>query len=105
MLKKLIRKIIFLYKRPVQYEDMRKKTLYCEIYFYDHEWHTTKKIIGEIDTQQLFSTLNSFIEVKNYESKIISKHDVERIIIYEKQNEIAIAKETLEVNTTLKIES
>jgi len=84
---------------------MRIKIVYCEIYFFDHEWQTTRKIIGEVDTQQLFSPLNSFIEVKNYENKTISKYDVERLIIYEKKSEIAIAKETLEVNTTLKIES
>ncbi|MFX1344109.1 MAG: hypothetical protein ACFFBC_00305 [Promethearchaeota archaeon] len=83
---------------------MRKKTLYCEIYFYDHGWHTTKKIIGEVDRLQLFSPLNSFIEVKNYENKIISKRDVKHVIVFEMQNEIVIAKNSLEVNKPLKIE-
>jgi len=105
LFKKLKRKIIFLYKRPVKYVDMRKKNLYCEIYFFDSELNTTKKIIGEVDKQQLFSPLNSFIEVKNYGNKTISKHDVERIIIYEKQSEIIITKESLEVNNSLKIEN
>ena len=84
---------------------MRKKNLYCEIYFFDSEWNTTKKIIGEVDKQQLFSPVNSFIEVQNYENKTISKHDVKHIIVFEMKNEIVIAKDSLEVNTALKIES
>ncbi len=83
---------------------MLKDNLICKIYFFDAEWNATKKIIGVVDKKQLFSPLNSFIEVKNYGNKTISKHDVERVIVYEKQSEIVIAKGTLEVNKPLKIE-
>ena len=34
-----------------------------------------------------------------------TKNDVERVIVYEKQDEIVIAKDSLEVNKPLKIES
>lgn len=84
---------------------MLKDNLICKIYFFDADWNATKKIIGVVDKTQLFSPLNSFIEVKNYANKTISKSDVERVIVYEKQSEIVIAKDSLEVNTALKIES
>ena len=45
-----------------------------------------------VDKRQLFLSMNSFIEVKNYGNKTISKNDVERVIVYEKQNEIKIRK-------------
>jgi len=83
---------------------MLKDNLICKIYFFDAEWNATKKIIGVVDKKQLFSPLNSFIEVKNYGNKTISKDDVERVIVYEKQSEIVIAKDSLEVNKPLKIE-
>ena len=83
---------------------MKNSTLICKIYFFDSGYGTTKKIIGMVDKNQLFSPLNNFIEVKNYVNKIISKHDVERVIVYEKQKELVIAKNSLEVNTSLKIE-
>jgi len=57
-----------------------------------------------VDKRQFFSDLNSFIEVKNYGNKTISKNDVERVIVYEKQSDIDIAKDSLEVNKPLKIE-
>jgi len=84
---------------------MLKDNLICKIYFFDAEWNATKNIIGVVDRRQIFSPLNSFIEVKNYGNKTISKIDVERIIVYEKQSEIVIAKDSLEVNTALKIEN
>ena len=84
---------------------MKKDTLICKICFFDSEYGTTKKIIGMVDKNQLFSPLNNFIEVKNYGNKTISKNDVERVIVYEKQRELVIAKNTLEVNSPLKIET
>jgi hypothetical protein len=76
----------------------------CKIYFHDAEWNATKKIIGVVDKNQLFSSVNNFIEVKNYGNKIISKNDIEKIIVYEEQKELVIAKNTLEVNAPLNIE-
>ena len=83
---------------------MNKDTLICKISFFDSEFNCVKKIIGVVNKKQLFSMANNFIEVKNYGNKIISKHDVERVIVYEKQRELVIAKKSLEVNTPLKIE-
>ena len=83
---------------------MKNTTLICKICFFDSEHSTPKKIIGMVDKNQLFSPLNNFIEVKNYGNKIISKYDVERVIVYEKQKELVISKKSLEVNTPLKIE-
>lgn len=84
---------------------MKKDDLICKIYFFDAEGNATKKIIGVVDRRQLFSPLNSFIEVKNYGNKTISKNDVERVIVYEKQSELLISKNNLEVNKPLKSES
>ncbi len=83
---------------------MLNEDLICKIYFFDTEWNATKKIIGVVNKKQLFSPLNSFIEVKNYGNKTISKNDVERVIVYEEQSELVIAKNSLEVNRPLKIE-
>ena len=83
---------------------MKQDNLICKIYFFDVEWNATKKNIGVVEKRQLFSPLNSFIEVKNYGNKTISKNDVERVIVYEKQSENVIAKDSLEVNKPLKIE-
>ena len=83
---------------------MNKDNLICKIYFFDAEYNRTKTIIGVVNKKQLFSSMNNFIEVKNYGNKIISKHDVERVIVYEKQMELVIAKSSLEVNSPLKIE-
>lgn len=83
---------------------MKNSTLICKICFFDSEYGTTKKIIGMVDKNQLFSPLNNFIEVKNYRNKTISKNDVEKVVVYEKQIDLVIAKNSLEVNTPLKIE-
>ena len=83
---------------------MNNNSLICKISFFDSEFNAVKKIIGVVDKKQLFSITNNFIEVKNYGNKTISKHDVERVIVYEKQRELVIAKNTLEVNSLLKIE-
>lgn len=82
---------------------MKENLLVCKIYFYDTDSNTAKKIVGMIDKNQLFSPLNNFIEVKNYKNKTISKNDVEKIFVYEKQTELVITKKSLEVNTPLKI--
>lgn len=84
---------------------MKKENLICKIHFFDAELKTTRIIIGIVDKTQLFSPLNNFIEVNNYGNKTISKSDVEKIVVYEKQSELVIAKNSLEVNTALKIES
>lgn len=84
---------------------MNKNNLICKIYFFDTEWRTPKKIMGVVDKEQLFSPLNTFIEVKNYGNKTISKIDIERVIVYQKQSELVIAKNTLKVAKPLKIES
>jgi len=84
---------------------MNKNNLICKIYFFDAEWKKPKKIIGVVDKEQLFSPLNNFIELKNYGNKTILKIDVERVIVYQKQSELAIAKNTLEVTKPLKVES
>ena len=84
---------------------MNNNSLICKISFFDSEFNTVKKIIGVVDKKQLFSMETIFIEVKNYENKIISKHDVEGILVYEKQMELVITKNSLEVNTPLKMEA
>jgi hypothetical protein len=84
---------------------MDKNNLICKIYFFDADWKIPKKIIGVVDKIQLFSPLNTSIELKNYGNKIISKIDIERIIVYQKQDELIITKNTLKVAKQLKVES
>ena len=83
---------------------MKQDHLICKIYFFDVEWNKTKKIIGVVDKEQLFSPLKNFIELKNYGNKTISKNDVKKVIIYEKQPKNVIAKQNFKVNTPTKIE-
>ncbi|MFX1375196.1 MAG: hypothetical protein ACFFA0_05235 [Promethearchaeota archaeon] len=83
---------------------MRQDHLICKIYFFDVEWNKTKKIIGVVERKQLFSPLNKFIELKNYGNKTISKNDVKKVFIYEKQPKMVIVKQDFKVNTPTQIE-
>ena len=47
-----------------------------KIYFMDPDSSIIKQIIGQVDTTQLFSALNSFIEVENDTNRTISKNDI-----------------------------
>ena len=83
---------------------MRDDYLLCKIYFFDTEWKKSKKIFGVVDKNQFFSPLKDFIELKNYGNKIISKKDLEKVVFYEKQREIYITENTLDVKDKTKIE-
>lgn len=83
---------------------MKQDNLICKIYFFDEKLKKTIKIIGIVNKNQLSSSLNNFIELKNYGNKIISKNHLEKIIMCEKQNEIVVARHDFEVNNQTKIE-
>ena len=83
---------------------MRKDNLICKIFFFDKKWEITKRIIGVVDINQLFSPLDEFIELKNYGNKTISKKDLVKIFIYEEQREIGTNNLSLELNNQTKIE-
>ncbi|MFX1479335.1 MAG: hypothetical protein ACFFCI_14470 [Promethearchaeota archaeon] len=82
---------------------MNEKLL-CKIVFVEAGWSTPLKIIGVVDKTQLYSPVNAFIEVKNYRNKVISKGDIEEIVVYKEHKRIVLAKPTFEVSTSLKIE-
>lgn len=83
---------------------MKQDNLICKIYFFDEELKKIIKIIGVVNKKQLFSSLDNFIELKNYGNKIISKNDLERVILCDNQHEIIIARHDLEVKDQAKIE-
>ena len=83
---------------------MIKQKIVCKIYFMDPDSSIIRQIIGQIDTTQLFSALNSFIEVENDINRTINKHDIQEVVIFEEQRRIVIAKDNLEVNYPLQIE-
>ncbi|MFX1478494.1 MAG: hypothetical protein ACFFCI_10200 [Promethearchaeota archaeon] len=82
---------------------MNKKLL-CKIVFVEPGWNTPLKIIGVVDKAQLFSPVNTFIEVENYRNKVISKGDIEEIVVYKEHKRIVLVKPSFEVSTSLKIE-
>ena len=55
-------------------------------------------ILGVVDREQLFSPVNSFIEVKNYGNKVIGKEDIMEIKIYKEHESVVIDKISLAVN-------
>jgi len=76
----------------------------CKIFFFDEELKKTIRILGIINRNQLFSPLDNFIELKNYGNKTISKKHLEKVIVYEEQQEIFVGRHALEVKNQTKIE-
>ena len=76
---------------------MLENDLICKILFRSVEMGMTRWIYGVVDKEQLFSSVNSFIEVKNYGNKVISKLDIERIIIYKEYESTVIDKNSLAI--------
>ena len=83
---------------------MKRDNLICKVYFFDKKLEKTKRIIGVVDINQLFSPLDKFIEIKNYGNKTISKKDLVKIILYEDQREIAVNSQSLKLNNQTIIE-
>ncbi|MFX0028436.1 MAG: hypothetical protein ACFE8B_04460 [Candidatus Hermodarchaeota archaeon] len=63
-----------------------------------------KKIIGVVDKNQIFSSQEEIIELKNYGNKTISKNNLEKVIVYDQQIETMMAKNDLKLKDKLKIE-
>lgn len=83
---------------------MESGDLICKIYFYDKERKKMKKIIGVVDKNQIFSSQEEIIELKNYGNKTISKNNLEKVIVYDQQIETMMAKNDLKLKDKLKIE-
>ena len=83
---------------------MKKDKLICKIYFFDEELKKTIKVIGVVNKKQLSSSFDNFIELKNYGNKTISKNNLEKVIVYEKQHEIIMNRYDIEVDNRTKIE-
>ena len=62
-------------------------------------------ILGVVDREQLFSPVNSFIEVKNYGNKVIGKEDIMEIKIYKEHESVVIDKTNLSVHRPISMES
>lgn len=84
---------------------MVNENLICKIYFFDEGLKKTIRILGIINRNQLFSSLDNYIELKNYGNKAISKSNLEKVIVYENQQEIFVDRQVLEVKNQIKIES
>ena len=83
---------------------MKKDKLICKIYFFDEELKKTIKVIGVVNKKQLSSSFDNFIELKNYGNKTISKNNLEKVIVYEKQHEIIMSRYDIEVDNRTEIE-
>jgi hypothetical protein len=83
---------------------MNDDNLICKIYFFDPEWKRSRKILGVVQKNQLFSPVNRFIELKNYGNKMILKKHLEEVILYENEREVNITENTLYVRDKTIIE-
>jgi len=84
---------------------MLENDLICRILFQSPDMRTAQWILGVVDKDQLFSTINSFIEVKNYGNKVIGKEDIEEIKIYREYESVVIDKNSLAINRPVSMES
>jgi hypothetical protein len=66
---------------------------------------TSQWVLGVVDKAQLFSPINSFIEVKNYGNKVICKEDIEEVRIYKEYESVVIDKDRLAINRPVSMES
>lgn len=73
--------------------------------FQSPDMRIAQSILGVVDKEQLFSPINSFIEVKNYGNKVIGKEDIEEIKIYREYESVVIDKNSLAINHPVSIES
>ena len=83
---------------------MKRQNIICKIYFFDKELKKTKRIFGVININQLFSSLDEFLELKNYGNKTILKKDLVKVVLYEDQHDILKRSQLLELNSHTKIE-
>lgn len=84
---------------------MLETDLICKILFRNTEMKHAQWVLGVVDKAQLFSPINSFIEVKNYGNKIIGKGDIEEVRIYREYESIVIDKNNFMVNRPVSMES
>ena len=77
---------------------MLENDLICKILFQETKMNVVRWILGVVDREQLFSPVNSFIEVKNYGNKVIGKEDIMEIKIYKEHESVVIDKISLAVN-------
>ena len=84
---------------------MLENDLVCKILFRSSGPQTNLWILGVVNKEQLFSPLNSFIEVKNYGNKVIGKEDIVEIIIYKEQESIVVDKNSLSINRPVSMET
>ncbi len=84
---------------------MLENDLICKVLFQTAEIRTPQWVLGIVDKEQLFSPINSFIEVKNYGNKVISKENIEEIIIYKEYENVVIDKNNLAINRPVSMES
>jgi len=84
---------------------MLENDVVCNVLFRSVEMLTTQCILGIVDKTQLFSQVNSFIEVKNLCNRVIAKKDIVDIKIYKEYDSMVIDKSSLKINRPISIES
>ncbi len=84
---------------------MLENDLICKILFRSVEMGMTRWIYGVVDKEQLFSSVNSFIEVKNYGNKVIAKTDIERLVICKEYESVVIDKNSLAIIRPMAMET
>ena len=84
---------------------MLENDLICKILFRSEGRQATQWILGVVDKKQLFSSMNSFIEVKNYGNKVIGKEDILEVRVYKEYKTVVIDKGSLALNRPVSMES
>ncbi len=84
---------------------MKDNKVACEIFFTESGSTEVKRIIGQVDEIQFYSSFNVFIVVENYEDKTIGKDEIVAITPYKIDKDNIVSIPRIEINTSLKIES
>ncbi|KKN13019.1 hypothetical protein LCGC14_1010640 [marine sediment metagenome] len=80
---------------------MSKANIYVKIYYTEPD-SGPKKIVAEVNKNQLYSIKNNWVDVINYNHKAINKYDITRIKPLEEDGEINLSIIRTEIYTPLK---
>ncbi len=80
---------------------MSKANIYLKIY-YAEPGMSPKKIVAEVKKSHLLSLENSFIDLLNYNHKLINKSDVTKLALLEEDGEIDLSRIRTDIYKRLK---
>ncbi|KKN15331.1 hypothetical protein LCGC14_0987110 [marine sediment metagenome] len=80
---------------------MSKANIYLKIYYTEPD-SEPKKILAEVNKNQLYSLKNYWVDVINYNHKAINKYDITKIKPLEEDGEITLSQIRTEIYLPLK---